>query len=196
MKRLSSASFRSAPALVGCGLIFGSVAFGQSSASLSGRATDAAGRPLASAVVRLVSDTTMHPGARPWRYTLIGDSLGKFSQEGIAPGAYLVMLFTDGKAATILQSVSLKPGDAPVLEFSVGSRPQRSRSLGRTGRYRWSGGRAVWCKPGDPCSYSLGANGSAVAELAQLVGGFQSRPEELWCAPGRGVLRAAAIRRA
>lgn len=124
MKDLSFASLRHASALVGCGLLFGSVAFGQSSAKLSGRAIDATGRPLGNAVVRLVSDTTAQPGARPWRYTLIGDSLGKFSQEGIAPGAYLVMLFTDGKAANILQSVSLKAGDAPVLELSMVSKPQ------------------------------------------------------------------------
>ena len=129
MKHLTFARFRSASALAGCGLIFGSVAFGQSSASLSGRATDAAGRPIANPVVRLVSDTTVQPGAH-WRYTLVGDSLGKFSQEGIAPGAYLVMLFTDGKAANILQSVSLKAGDAPVLEFSMGSRPQLQVSGG------------------------------------------------------------------
>ncbi len=124
MKLLSFASLRSASALAGCGLAFGSVAFGQSSATLSGRAVDATGRPIVNAVVRLVSDTAVQPVAHPWRYTLIGDSLGKFSQEGIAPGAYLVMLSTDGKAASILQNVSLKPGDATVLDFNVGSRPQ------------------------------------------------------------------------
>ncbi len=124
MKRLSpccTASLRSVSALVGCGLIFGSVAFGQSSASLSGRAVDAAGHAVANPVVRLVSDTTVQPGTHPLRYTLIGDSLGKFSQEGIAPGAYLVMLFTDGKAEKILQSVSLAPGTDTVLEFRPGS---------------------------------------------------------------------------
>lgn len=124
MKHFFFAPLRSASALVACGLILGSVAFGQSSASLSGRVLDGTGRPLANAVVRLVSDTTVQPGAHPWRYTLVGDSLGKFSQDGIAPGAYLVMLFTDGKGTNILQSVSLKAGDAPVLEFSMGLQPQ------------------------------------------------------------------------
>lgn len=115
------ASLRMASAL---GLLFGSVAFGQSPVSLSGQAVDATGRPIPHAVVRLISDTTMQPGARPWRYTLMGDALGKFSQEGIAPGAYLVMLFTDGKAENILQSVLLKPGDTSVLEVHTGLRPQ------------------------------------------------------------------------
>ena len=126
MKRLAcfAALLRSASALVGCGLIFGSVAFGQSSASLSGRAIDETGRPIANPVVRLVSDTTVQPGAHPLRYTVMGDSLGKFSQEGIAPGAYLVMLFTGGKAVNLLQSVSLKPGAATTLEFSTGPQPQ------------------------------------------------------------------------
>ncbi len=124
MRHLLPVPLRSASALAVCGLIFGSVAFGQSSASLSGRAVDPTGHPIANAVVRLVSDSTVHPGTHPLRYTLIGDSLGKFSQEGIAPGAYLVMLFTDGKAANILRSVSLRAGDASVLEVSTGSQPQ------------------------------------------------------------------------
>ncbi len=133
MKHFFFAPLRFASALVGCGLICGSVAHGQSSASLSGRVLDGTGSPIAHAVVRLVSDTTAQPSAHPWRYPLIGDSLGKFSQEGIAPGAYLVMLFTDGKAANILQSVSLKPGDATVLEFKPGSQqPVRVAILSTT----------------------------------------------------------------
>ncbi len=110
--------------MVGCGLAFGSVALAQNSASLSGRALDASGRSVSNVMVRLVSDTTVQSSVHPQRYTLRGDSLGKFSQEGIAPGAYLVMLFTDGKAAELLQSVSLKAGDDTVLAFSVGSKPQ------------------------------------------------------------------------
>ena len=90
----------------------------QTAASLHGRATDANGKPLANAVVQLVSDQTAH-GGHAWRYTLIGDSLGKFSQEGLAPGAYLVMLFTDGKGTDILRSVQLKAGDARALDLTL-----------------------------------------------------------------------------
>ncbi len=91
---------------------------------LAGRALDSVGQPVSNAVVRLVSDTAVQPTTHPQRYTLLGDSLGKFSQEGIAPGAYLVMLFTDGKVANVLQHISLKAGDAVVLDFSVGPTPQ------------------------------------------------------------------------
>ena len=49
----------------------------------------------------------------------MGDSLGKFSQEGLAPGAYLVMLFTDGKGTDMLRSVHLKGGDARVLDLTL-----------------------------------------------------------------------------
>lgn len=132
MKRLLLAPLRTATALAGFGFLLGTAALAQNSASLSGRALDAAGQPVPNAVVRLVSDTTTHSAVHPQRYTLIGDSLGKFSQEGIAPGAYLVMLFTDGKAAQLLQSVSLKAGDATVLEFSTGSSP-RVQVLGTGG---------------------------------------------------------------
>jgi hypothetical protein len=98
-----------------------SAAYAQSSAEFSGRATDAAGRPIRNAVVRLVSDPTSHSSNRAWRYTLIGDSLGKFSQEGIAPGAYLVMLFTDGKGTDMLKQVTLTAGNAAVVNFQQGS---------------------------------------------------------------------------
>ncbi len=90
----------------------------QGSSSLHGRATDAAGNPLQHAVVQLVSDQTTH-GGRAWRYTLMGDSLGKFSQEGLAPGAYLVMLFTDGKGTDILRSIQLRAGDARALDLTL-----------------------------------------------------------------------------
>lgn len=93
--------------------------FGQTPARVEGRATDALGRPMANAVVRLISDPASHANGRPWRYTLVGDSLGKYSQEGIAPGAYLVMLFTDGKGTSILKSVSLKAGDRSVVNFDM-----------------------------------------------------------------------------
>lgn len=121
MKHLCFVSLRTVSASVGFGLIFASAALGQTSASMSGRAISATGQPISFPVVRLVSDTTLQAAAHPWRYTLIGDSVGKFSQEGIAPGAYLVMLFTDGKAANILRSVSLKAGDVTELDFDLGA---------------------------------------------------------------------------
>lgn len=61
----------------------------------------------------------------PQRYTLLGDALGKFSQEGIAPGAYLVMVFTDGRGTDVLQRVSLKPGEPAALTLSTSSRDPR-----------------------------------------------------------------------
>ncbi len=114
-------------------------AHAQSSASLHGRAISADGKPLSNAVIQLVSDQTHGGHAR--RYTLIGDSLGKFSQEGLAPGAYLVMLFTDGKGTNVLRSVQLKAGDergidlalAPTVELAgTSSMDERRRISGRT----------------------------------------------------------------
>ena len=92
----------------------------QSSASLYGRATDESGRPAANAVVRLVSDQTSYSG-RTWRYTLMADSLGKFSQEGLAPGAYLVMLFTGGRGSTVLLNVTLRAGEAREITLGMNS---------------------------------------------------------------------------
>ena len=43
----------------------------------------------------------------------------KSSQEGLAPGVYLVMLFTDGKGTNALRSVQLKAGDDRALELTL-----------------------------------------------------------------------------
>ncbi len=112
--------FRISAVLFGAALSVAPSALGQSAASLHGRATDESGRPLANTVVRLISDQTSRSG-HTWRYTLMGDSLGKFSQEGLAPGAYLVMLFTDGKGSTVLQHLVLKAGEGTELDFKVRS---------------------------------------------------------------------------
>ena len=69
-----------------------------------------------------MSDTATTSAVHPQRYTLLGDALGKFRQEGIAPGAYLVMLFTDGKGTDVLRQVLLKPGEVTVLELQSASR--------------------------------------------------------------------------
>lgn len=104
----------------------------QTAARIQGQATDVAGRPLPNAVIRVISDPTYHNTGRPWRYTLVGDSLGKYSQEGIAPGAYLVMLFTDGKGTSVSKSVFLKAGASSVINFDLKPQLQAS-SVGRPG---------------------------------------------------------------
>ena len=104
--------------LLGVSSFTAPLAGAQTAASLHGQVTDAHGRPLSNAVVQLVSDQTIR-GGRAWRYTLMGDSLGKFSQEGLAPGAYLVMLFTDGKGTDVLRNVQLKAGDTRALDLTL-----------------------------------------------------------------------------
>ena len=125
--------------LFGVGAFTATSAFAQSAASLHGRATDASGKPLSNAVVQLVSDQTSHGGGHAWRYTLIGDSLGKFSQEGLAPGAYLVMLFTDGKGTNVLRSVQLKSGDARALDLTLAPTVQVADTSSMDERRRISG---------------------------------------------------------
>lgn len=98
-----------------------SVALAQSSSSLAGRALDANGQPVNHPVVHLISDPAAH-GSATWRYTLIGDNLGKFAQEGLAPGAYLVMLSTDGQASDVLESIHLRAGEAAQIVLRPGLR--------------------------------------------------------------------------
>ena len=110
----------------------------QSPASLHGSAVGADGKPLANAVIQVVSDQTAHSG-RAWRYTMVADSLGKFSQEGLAPGAYLVMLFTDGKGTNVLRSVLLKAGDGQALDLAVAPTVQLAGGSSTDERHRISG---------------------------------------------------------
>ena len=93
-------------------------AVAEKAAALAGTATDAAGHPLPGAIIRVISDPATHP-SHPWRYTLVGDTLGKFSQEGLAPGAYLVMLFPGGQASSILRRIELQAGAVQQLDLHL-----------------------------------------------------------------------------
>ena len=119
MSDLRTTLCRSAAVFFGLALCSSTFSLAQTAARIQGQATDAAGRPLSNAAVRLISDQTYHSTGRPWRYTLVGDSLGKYSQEGIAPGAYLVMLFTDGKGTSVSRSVYLKAGGSSVINLDL-----------------------------------------------------------------------------
>ncbi len=110
----------------------------QGSASLRGQATNAEGQPLQHAVVQLISSGTA-PSGHARRYTLIGDALGKFSQEGLAPGAYLVMLFTDGKGTNVLRNVQLNDGQTQALNLALTPTVQLAGALSMDERRRISG---------------------------------------------------------
>ena len=129
---LLSAPRRAALATVGSALLLVASASAQTSARVEGRAVDPAGSPIRNAVIRLVSDPTSHTSTRPWRYTLLADSLGKFSQGGLAPGAYLVMLFSGNKAERVLHTVFLRADGTTVLDFGQSSNePAKHSPSGR-----------------------------------------------------------------
>jgi hypothetical protein len=104
-------------------------AFSQQSGTVRGNTRDAAGRPLPHAMVRLITDLSLTPGLTPgstrtWRYVAISDSSGNYNLDGVKPGTYVVMLFIDGKAANVLQSVTLHPGESTALNIAlVADRP-------------------------------------------------------------------------
>lgn len=132
-----SRALRSTFFLLGAGPFASLSVTAQSSASLHGRAVDTNGKPLTNAVVQLVSDQTAH-GGHAWRYTLMGDSLGKFSQEGLAPGAYLVMLFTEGKGTNVLRNVQLKAGEARAIDLILAPTVQLVGTLSTDEKHRIS----------------------------------------------------------
>jgi hypothetical protein len=94
-------------------------AFSQQPGTVRGNTRDAAGQPLPNAVVRLITDLSLTSGpTRTWRYMAISDSSGNYNLDGVKPGSYVVMLFIDGKAANLLQSVTLHPGESTALNLT------------------------------------------------------------------------------
>lgn len=123
--------FQKLHSLAGAALVFGAtgLSFGQSSATLQGRAVDAAGRPLTNAVVRLITDQAIAATSRTWRYKFVVDEFGNYSQSGIAPGNYVALLFVDGKGMDIVENVMLKSGDAKLMNFDL-TRKDHGRAAG------------------------------------------------------------------
>lgn len=105
------------------------VAFGQHSATLRGRAVDTTGQPLKNAVVRLITDMSSGEESRTWRYRILVDEQGNFNQDGIAPGSYVALLFADGKGVAISEHVVLHAGDARVMNFGSESATVTRKSL-------------------------------------------------------------------
>jgi hypothetical protein len=92
--------------------------------TVRGNTRDAAGQPLPNAVVRLITDLSLTSGLTPgstrtWRYMAISDSFGNYHLDGVKPGSYVAMLFINGKAANVLQSVTLRPGESTALNIAL-----------------------------------------------------------------------------
>jgi hypothetical protein len=95
-------------------------AFSQQPGTVRGNAKDAAGQPLPHAMVRLITDLSLTPGKmRTRRYMAISDSFGNYNLDGVEPGSYVAMVFVDGKATKVLQSVTLRSGESTALNFAL-----------------------------------------------------------------------------
>ena len=70
-------------------------------------------------MVRLITDLSRTSGKTPRRYMAISDSFGNYNLDGVEPGSYVAMLFVDGKATKVLQSVTLRPGESTALNFAL-----------------------------------------------------------------------------
>ncbi len=76
-------------AALGSCLCSAAPAFAKAAAGVEGHAMDATGAPIRNAVVRRIANPASHTSTHPWRSMLLADSVGKFSQAGLAPEAYL-----------------------------------------------------------------------------------------------------------
>jgi protocatechuate 3,4-dioxygenase beta subunit len=95
-------------------------AFSQQSGTVRGNTTDASGQPLPHAMVRLITDLSQTRGtSRAWRYMAISDSFGNYKLDGVKPGSYVAMLYVDGRAANVLQSVTLHSGESAALNIAL-----------------------------------------------------------------------------
>lgn len=97
-------------------------AFSQQPGTVQGNTRDASGQPLPHAIVRLITDLSVVPGTtRTRRYVAISDSFGNYNLDGVEPGTYVAMLFVDGKAAKVMQTVTLRPGESTALNIALSS---------------------------------------------------------------------------
>lgn len=131
-------AFRCAAVSVALGSCLSLSAWAQSAARVEGRALDAQGVPLRNAVVRFIADTRSHASPHPWRYTLLADSLGKFSQGGLAPGAYLVMVYSGTKAESVWRTISLVSNATTRLDLQPSSRSDETWGKPQTSTIRVS----------------------------------------------------------
>ncbi len=51
----------------------------------------------------------------------ISDSYGNYTLDGVKPGSYVAMLYIDGRAANVLQSVTLHSGESTALNIAIAS---------------------------------------------------------------------------
>ena len=92
-------------------------------ASIQGHANDEVGSPVKDGEVRLTQDLSTAVDKRKYLYTFKVDADGNYKGAGIAPGTYLVNLFSGTTSVDFQASQEFKPGENKTENFDM-SRPE------------------------------------------------------------------------
>ncbi|SFS20921.1 Tetratricopeptide repeat-containing protein [Granulicella pectinivorans] len=104
--------------------ILGSVTPAQSAAqtapgTVHGHVNNAAGLPIAKGEVKFTTDRTSEEKSRKYPFSFPLDANGDYKGEGLAPGTYLAVVFSDGKSIDFLDNIEIKSGTDKVVSFDM-----------------------------------------------------------------------------
>ena len=88
-------------------------------ASIQGHANDEVGVPVKDGEVRLTQDLTTDQAKRKYLYTFKVDANGDYKGTGIAPGTYLVNLFSGPTSVDFQANQEFKPGEDKTENFDL-----------------------------------------------------------------------------
>lgn len=92
----------------------------QAGATITGTAKDPAGQPYNGGEVRFSTDKTSAADKRKYQYTVPVGADGTYKATDVAPGAYIVSYFRDGKSIWFHET-DIKAGDTKAIDFDLSS---------------------------------------------------------------------------
>ncbi len=87
--------------------------------SVHGHVNNAAGMPIAKGEVRFTTDRTSEEKARKYPYKFTVDGNGDYKGEGLAPGTYLAVVYSDDKSIDFVDNVVIVSGTDKVVNFDM-----------------------------------------------------------------------------
>ncbi|HTH52767.1 MAG TPA: tetratricopeptide repeat protein [Edaphobacter sp.] len=88
-------------------------------ASIHGHVNNPVGAPITQGQVRLTQDRSADEKSRKYPYSFDIDASGNFKGTGIAPGAYLVIVFVDNKSVDFVDNVNFAAGEDHLVNFDM-----------------------------------------------------------------------------
>ncbi len=96
--------------------------------AIHGHVNNPLGEPVKSAEIKLSTDKTGPSKDRKYEYTFPLDNNGDYKGDGIKPGEYIIVVYSEGKVIDYLTPPAFKPGPDQTLNFDM-TREEYIKSL-------------------------------------------------------------------